>query len=173
MKKLVIFCCLFALFIANVCIPKEQYINGKDIVLSNHMQFITELEGFRTTAYHDSKGYLTIGVGHVIKPSEWKLRKATLSKEQVLEILRQDIKSCEIVIQESIRVPISNFQQKALYSFCFNIGPDNFRQSTVTKKLNQFNYTGAANAMLLWNKPAILEHRRRVERELFLTGRKA
>jgi lysozyme len=57
----------------------------------------------------------------------------------------------------------------ALYSLCFNIGADHFKQSEVVSHLNQNNYSGAANAFMNWVTPAVLEPRRQKEKKLFLT----
>jgi lysozyme len=54
-------------------------------------------------------------------------------------------------------------------SLCFNIGADNFRQSTVLKKLNTGDYRGAADAFMMWSKPEVLRQRRIKERALFLS----
>ena len=65
-------------------------------------------------------------------------------------------------------VPLKQAQFDALYSMCFNIGETNFKKSTVVKKLNENDLQGAADAILMWNKPAVLTNRRKRERDLFL-----
>ena len=67
-----------------------------------------------------------------------------------------------------MKVPLTQNQFDALYSLCFNIGETNFKKSTVVRKLNEKDYQGAADAILMWNKPAVLEGRRKRERALFL-----
>jgi lysozyme len=68
-----------------------------------------------------------------------------------------------------VKVPLQQAQFDALYSLCFNIGGTAFKNSTVVKRLNANDYQGAADAILMWNKPAVLEKRRKRERELFLS----
>jgi lysozyme len=40
----------------------------------------------------------------------------------------------------------------------------------MVKRINAGDFRGAADAILMWNKPSILIPRRRRERELFLNG---
>jgi lysozyme len=68
-----------------------------------------------------------------------------------------------------VKVPLTQNQFDALYSLCFNIGEGAFKKSTVVKRLNANDYKGAADAILMWNKPSVLEKRRKRERDLFLS----
>ena len=137
-------------------------------IAESTLSFITKEEGFKNKAYKDSKGLLTIGVGHLIKADEQHLTTATLSDEQVKDLLKSDLKWCSEAVETSVKVPLTQNQFDALYSLCFNIGETNFRKSTVVRKLNENDYQGAADAILMWNKPAVLEGRRKRERALFL-----
>ena len=137
-------------------------------IAKSTLAFVTKEEGFKTKAYADSKGLMTIGVGHLIKPDEAHLKEATLSIDQVEELLQSDLKWCDEVVTQAIKVPLNQNQYDALYSLCFNIGATHFRESTVVKKINQGDLAGAADAILMWNKPPELEGRRKRERALFL-----
>ena len=142
----------------------------KDIVAitKSTFNFITGFEGKRNKAYRDPKGLWTIGVGHLIKTDEQYLLHATLTDEQVEELFKSDLKWCDEAVNESVRVPLTQNQYDALYSLCFNIGETNFKKSTVVKKINENDLKGAADAILMWNKPAVLQKRRERERALFL-----
>ena len=137
-------------------------------IAKSTLSFITKEEGSRNKAYKDSKGLWTIGVGHLIKPDEQHLITATLTDEQVEELLRNDLKWCSEAVESSVKVPLTQPQFDALYSLCFNIGETAFRKSTVVRKLNENDLKGAADAILMWNKPAVLQKRRERERALFL-----
>lgn len=134
------------------------------------LAFISKEEGVRNKAYKDSKGLLTIGVGHLIKPDEQHLITATLTDQEVQDLLQKDLKWCSEAVERHVPSTLSQPQFDALYSLCFNIGETNFRKSTVVKKLNAGDMHGAADAILMWNKPAVLVKRRQRERELFLSG---
>ena len=137
-------------------------------IAQSTLAFITKEEGARNKAYKDSKGLWTIGVGHLIKPDEQHLITATLTDEQVEELLRSDLKWCSEAVESSVKVPLSQGQFDALYSLCFNIGETAFRKSTVVRKINENDLQGAADAILMWNKPEVLINRRKRERALFL-----
>jgi len=137
-------------------------------IAESTLEFITKEEGKRNKMYKDSKGLPTIGVGHLIRPAEQHLLTATLSDEEVKDLLRSDLKWCSETVENAVKVPLNQNQFDALYSLCFNIGPTAFRNSTVVRRLNAGDYQGAADAILMWNKPAVLQKRRQREKELFL-----
>jgi lysozyme len=137
-------------------------------IAQSTLDFITKEEGSRNKAYKDSKGLPTIGVGHLIKADEPHLLTATLSDQEVKDLLKSDLKWCSEAVEGAVKVPLTQNQFDALYSLCFNIGETNFKKSTVVRKLNEKDYQGAADAILMWNKPAVLENRRKRERALFL-----
>ena len=137
-------------------------------IAKSTLSFITKEEGLRNKAYKDSKGLWTIGVGHLIKPDEKHLLTATLTDEQVEELLQSDLRWCQDAVDNEVKVPLTQNQYDALYSLCFNIGETNFRKSTVLRKINENDLKGAADAILMWNKPEVLVNRRKRERALFL-----
>jgi lysozyme len=139
-------------------------------ITKSTLSYITEEEGKRNKAYKDTKGLWTIGVGHLIRPGEEHLITATLTDEEVEELLRSDLKWCSEAVEGAVKVPLQQAQFDALYSLCFNIGGTAFKNSTVVRKLNAGDYQGAADAILMWNKPAVLEKRRKRERDLFLSA---
>jgi lysozyme len=139
-------------------------------ITKSTLSYIIEEEGKRNKAYKDTKGLWTIGVGHLIKPDEQHLITTTLSDEEVEELLRSDLRWCSEAVEGAVKVPLTQAQFDALYSLCFNIGGTAFKNSTVVRKLNANDYQGAADAILMWNKPPELVKRRKRERELFLSG---
>jgi lysozyme len=149
--------------------PQIENLKEKVMAIAKStLEFVTKEEGFRSKAYADSKGLMTIGVGHLIKPEESNLKDITLTTEQVEDLLRNDLKWCDEAVNQSIKVPLTQNQYDALYSLCFNIGATHFKESTVVRKINQGDLNGAADAFLMWNKPPELEGRRKRERALFL-----
>ena len=65
------------------------------------------------------------------------LLHATLTDEQVEDLLKSDLKWCSEAVESSVKVPLHQNQFDALYSLCFNIGGTNFKNSTVLKKSTQ------------------------------------
>ena len=139
-------------------------------IAESTLEFITKEEGSHNKMYKDSKGLPTIGVGHLIRPAEQHLLTATLSDQEVKDLLRSDLKWCSETVEGAVKVPLQQAQFDALYSLCFNIGPTAFRNSTVVRKINAGDLKGAADAILMWNKPAVLQKRRERERALFLSA---
>lgn len=74
----------------------------------------------------------------------------------------------------SVNVQLTQGMIDACLSLMYNIGPANFRTSTLVKKLNASDWCGAADQFLVWNKAggnpiAGLTTRRKLERTLFLS----
>lgn len=130
--------------------------------------FIKGFEGKRNRAYKDSKGLWTIGVGHLIKPDEQYLKTLVLTDHDVEELFKRDLSWCDAAVSESVTVPLTQNQFDALYSLCFNIGADHFKNSEVVHHLNKNDYNGAADAFMHWVTPAVLKPRREKEKALFL-----
>jgi lysozyme len=171
MKKKLILIAMWLLSLFAVVHITDKYTHIEENLMAiaqSTLDYITEEEGFRTKAYKDSKGLLTIGVGHLIKSDEPHLKTVELTHQEVMDLLRSDLRWCSEAVESSVRVPLTQPQFNALYSLCFNIGETNFKKSTVVKRLNQNDYKGAADAILMWNKPAVLEKRRKRERAMFL-----
>ncbi|WP_421912720.1 lysozyme [Mesorhizobium sp.] len=141
---------------------------------------IARREGNKLTAYLDSVGVLTIGVGHTSAAGAPKVTKGMkITAAQSDEILSRDLADVEASISSLVRVPLNQNEFDALVSLVFNIGAPAFKKSTVLKKLNAGNRVGAADAMLMWNKGTVdgkkvilngLTSRRQDERAQFLTA---
>ena len=168
-KTLVVMMWLLGMFAAVHFTDRYTQIEENIMAIAKStLDFITKEEGARNKAYKDSKGLWTIGVGHLIKADEQHLINTTLTNDQVEDLLKSDLKWCSEAVESSVKVPLTQNQIDALYSLCFNIGETNFRKSTVVKKINANDLNGAADAILMWNKPDVLINRRKRERALFL-----
>lgn len=133
------------------------------------LRLIKEFEGCKLEAYQDIVGIWTIGYGH----TRTARAGMKITKEQAEELLLEDLKSCEATIYREVKVRLTRNQFSALVSFIFNLGSGAFQKSTLLKKLNTTDYSGAATEFLRWNKAGGQEvpgltRRRQAERELFL-----
>lgn len=132
-------------------------------------------EGKRLTAYLDSGGVWTIGVGHTAFRGDPKPIKGMVITDQECEdILARDLVHFEEKVSDVVKVPLNQNQFDALVSLCFNIGEGAFAKSTLVRKLNAGDYKGAAEQFLVWNKDngetvQGLVNRRAKEKTLFLT----
>lgn len=134
------------------------------------IQLIHKFEGSVSSAYQDSAGHWTIGVGHRIKESEPHLLFARLSKQQIDNLLKRDLEPCESFLTQDLGYPLTQSQFDALMSLCHNIGLDNLASSKVIFDIKRNQEHSAANSFLLWNRPQELTKRRKEERKLFLQG---
>jgi lysozyme len=131
---------------------------------------IRQREGCRLSAYKDSVGVWTIGVGHTGRMSPPLVHPGmTISLITADQYLAADLAPTEAAINSWVKVPLSVNQFDALASITFNIGTTGFRGSSFLKQLNLGNYTECANDFLMWDIPSVLIGRRRAERAQFLT----
>lgn len=134
---------------------------------------VKEFEGLRLKAYQDVVGIWTIGYGD----TRGVTKGMTITKEEAEKRLTERLKEFEGYVDEYVKAKLTQNQYDALVSLVYNIGPVNFRDSTLLKKLNATDYAGAADEFLRWNKAGVrgklreiegLTNRRKKERELFL-----
>lgn len=144
------------------------------------LAFLIAEEGFVPWAYNDPANHATFGVGHLLHRGpvtaadrgEWGTKAQPKPRALVERVLREDLAGrYEPALREAVKKPLKPHQFDALLSLCFNIGTGGFKQSTVVRRLNEGDFAGAADAILMWSKPAILMPRRRRERELFLNAK--
>jgi len=136
------------------------------------IELIKEFEGLVRKPYLDVGGKLTIGYGHLIRPGEFY---EDITEEEAEELLRQDIKVAEAVVKRNVTVKLNQQQFSALVSLVYNIGSGHFEDSTMLRKLNRGNFSGAGQEFLRWDhvgrqKVNGLTRRRIAERVLFLKG---
>ena len=138
------------------------------------LALIKHFEGLRTTAYRDVSGTWTIGYGHTGPRAK---SGATVSEQEAELLLSRDVAWAEDAVSTSVDVELNQNEFDALVSLVFNIGANGFFRSTCLARLNDGDRTGAADAMLWWNKATIdgqlkevagLVRRRADERALFL-----
>lgn len=131
-------------------------------------------EGVEYQAYRDAAGIWTIGYGHTGPEVYPGLR---WTQEQVDAALEKDIIKHRSGVLSCLRAPLNQNQMDAVVILTFNIGVRAYCNSTLNRKLNAGDYTGAANEFRKWNKVTIngrkvplrgLTARRNCERTLFL-----
>lgn len=136
--------------------------------------FLKREEGERLTGYPDSRGIPTIGVGHTGKVDGLLVKIGmVITQNQSTWLLIEDLKWVSDAIEQCVTAELNQNQYDALTSLIFNIGAPAFRGSTVLRKINAGDYSGAADAFLMWKKAGsnknILLPRRQRERSLFLS----
>ncbi len=128
-------------------------------------QMLIKLEGYRTKSYRDSKGLLTIGVGHLLTQQELASNLIALHKDgrylnwregickaDVDALLEQDLPEYEDVVNRLVVVTLTQWQFDAIVSFCFNVGEPAFTRSSLRKCLNAEDFKYVPHELRKWNK---------------------
>lgn len=170
---------------------------------SSILEEIKKKEGFRAEAYDDEQpnkklskgdkilGTLTIGYGtteipynnpvpeilSLVKGINYKKGKVQIgnkiTKSTANLFFDNYIKNQQVTIKRWLKVPLTQNEYDALISFTYNAGPGASNKKTFVGLLNNKDYVGAGNALLLYNKsegqvnPGLVR-RRREELELWM-----
>ena len=136
------------------------------------LDLIKHFEGFKANAYVCPAGVLTIGYG----TTRGVRRGQIVTKEEAVDLLMKDVAKFEKNVNTMVKVKLTQDQFDALVAFVYNIGPTNFKSSTLLRLLNQGEYDKVSEQMARWNKGdgKVLEglvRRRSAEGVLFDTGK--
>lgn len=135
---------------------------------------IKEFEGVKHNIYYDTTGHLTGGVGHLLTLRDRNIyhHNSPISERQVDEWLRSDLKKAEKCVNDWTVPELTQSGFDALVSLVFNIGCDNFKRSTLLKRLNKGLVKETSDEFTRWvysrgRKLAGLVSRRQKEAQLF------
>lgn len=64
----------------------------------------------------------------------------------------QDIRKFEGAIKQCVQVPLHQYEYDAFLLLSYNIGPNAFCNSTLVRKLNSEDYSGACKEILRWDR---------------------
>jgi lysozyme len=153
---------------------RARIVAGAVAISAAGVLLIQGFEGERFCAYPDpaTRGApWTIGYGHTgpeVKPG------LCISKAKAEAYLMGDIRIAQTALAGCVRVPVSQTELDGLTGWTMNIGGKNACSSTLVRKLNAYDYAGAAGEFPRWinanGKPmAGLIRRRKCEQSLFLT----
>lgn len=138
------------------------------------IDLIKRFEGYRSKAAQLADGRWTIGYGHTLTAREG----AEVSEKDAEALLLYDLIAVAHAVNEHVYTPLNQNQFDALCCFAFNIGVENFRRSSVLRRINEGQLLQAACGMELWRKADFegerividaLVRRRAAEKTLFLT----
>lgn len=106
-------------------------------------------EGYRGEAYIPVPGDVpTIGFGTTggVQMGD------RITPERALQRALTDIQRFEGALKECVKVPLHQHEYDAYISFSYNVGSTAFCRSTLVKKLNAGDYSGACAELLRWTK---------------------
>jgi len=135
-------------------------------------QVLIDREGCVLTAYYDSVGVLTIGVGHTSAAGPPKVVPGmTISADEAWEIFAVDNDEFEEVVNRVITAPMEQHEYDAFVSICFNLGEGQFSGATFVKSFNVGAHKNqVCNEIGWWNKPPEIIPRRQGEQLQFRDG---
>jgi lysozyme len=76
----------------------------------------------------------------------------TTTPVKALQRKLSDIQSFEGALKQCVTAPLHQYEYDAYIDLAYNIGPNAFCGSTLVKKLNALDYSGACDAILQWKK---------------------
>jgi len=112
------------------------------------VELIRHFEGCRFDAYLCPAGVWTIGYGHTADVKEGD----SIDQEAAEAFLIEDLEKFEQAVTRLVEVPLTQQQFDALVSWTFNLGAGNLAESTLLRKLNNYQYAEVPEQMMRWVK---------------------
>jgi lysozyme len=106
-------------------------------------------EGYSETPITPIPGdKLTIGFGTTegVKPGD------RITAPKAVARALQDVAKYEGALKRCVTAPLHQYEFDAFLSLSYNIGPTNFCGSTLVRKLNALDYSGACREILRWDR---------------------
>lgn len=145
---------------------------GKRQINDAGLDLVKHFEGLYLKAYKDPVGIWTIFYGHTgLQHRDGTVYPGrTGTRAEADQLLRYDMGQFEARVSSLVKVPLEDNQFAALVSFDFNTG--GLHRSTLLRKLNDGDYSGAADQFRAWNRAggrvlAGLTRRRTAEAAMF------
>ena len=110
------------------------------------VELIRHFEGCRFDAYLGPAGVWTMGYGHTADVKEGD----SIDQEAAEAFLIEDLETFEQAVTRLVEVPLTQQQFDALVSWTFNLGAGNLAESTLLKKLNNYQYAEGPEQMMRW-----------------------
>lgn len=105
------------------------------------------LEGREYVPYKDVVGVITVCDGHTGKDI---IPNKRYSDAECDALTKADLERIAKQVNPSIKVKTTETQLAAIYSFSYNVGANAFINSTMLKKLNAGDYSGACAELKRW-----------------------
>lgn len=147
--------------------PAEQRMSAQgldDLILS---------EGLRLTAYRDSVGVWTIGVGHAATSGRPPIPRAgmRITREEAMRILADDLREAYEPAVRAVLGPVPQHVFDGAVSFHFNTG--GIKRASWTGHWKAGRMREAEAAFMSWKRPPEIVGRRRREADLIFRGKYA
>lgn len=109
-------------------------------------------EGFRSAKYHCSAGVVTWGYGSTrdINGRRLVMDGDTITRDEAEVLLRKELRAFERRLTGMLKVELNPNQFGACVSFCYNLGSNAFKSSTLRRRINRSNFEGAKGEFKRW-----------------------
>ncbi len=121
-------------------------------------------ESCKLVAYLDSNGVPTIGWGHTAGVNLGD----TCTQAQADAWFLEDTQVAVDAVNADVKIILPQHSMDAFYSIAYNIGITRFSNSTLLALVNEGQHVAAGYQFLVWDKPASIVARRKVERALYM-----
>ncbi len=108
---------------------------------------VMPFEGAEYKPYYDVVGVLTVCYGHTGSDI---IPEKIYTKAECHQLLKEDLAIVQRGVDPLIKPALPESTKAALYSFTYNVGVGAFSQSTLLKKLNAGQITGACEELRRW-----------------------
>jgi GH24 family phage-related lysozyme (muramidase) len=156
--------------------PQYQVVQLSGDVTKDTMAQLKIDEGYRNDTYYDSQGYLTVGIGHLVKPGDNLKFGDVLTDAQVTEIFNKDYadhaEAAQRVVPGLADMP-ENIQC-AIINMTFNLGEKGLSKfPAFISLIENGDYEAAANSLTttLWHTQ-VGNRALRIEESIRNTGKK-
>lgn len=112
-----------------------------------------QLKAYIDTTEKDGSPRWAIGYGHTRSAGPPIVTEGmTITQEDADAIFLMDMEAFEKKVKNHVTVALNQNQFDALCSAAFNMSTDHFKAVLTISKLNQGNYAGVADALMMFNK---------------------
>lgn len=138
---------MVAVYCSHPAVGKSREYRMTQRISAAGLEHIKHFEGLKLKSYYCTSGVCTIGWGHTgpeVKPG------MVITEEQAEQFLLRDLAAAEKAVSELVKVPLRQGQWDCLVDFAFNLGRVALAKSTLLKKLNARDYSGASEELMRW-----------------------
>jgi lysozyme len=131
---------------------EDRKLTQDGIDLIQHFEGCLEPHHGQFKAYRCPANVLTIGWGTTNEGKNKFNENAVWSREQCDRAFVQDMDQFEQGVRKLVTVALTPWQYDSLVSFAYNCGLGALKGSTLLRKVNALDFTGAAQEFHRWNK---------------------
>jgi len=114
------------------------------------------VDGFTLRVYDDGYGNPTVGAGHKLTQSDNLHMHENISLDRARNLLRKDLKHTEKTINDTVMVPLHQYEYDALVDFLFNTSGHG---KPVLDEVNKGDYSKIAQKIEKYNKARDTHHK--------------